>query len=80
VSHGLEGGAWLEQAHPEVAGQVIIDLELAVQTSERLGVESAERVSRGVSSHHDFSHKLRVEVVLHIRQRASERASERERG
>jgi hypothetical protein len=69
VCNRLESCPRLEQAHPEVGRQVLVDLELAMQTSMSLGVESSERVSRSVASHHDFGHQLRVEVVLEARER-----------
>jgi hypothetical protein len=82
VCNRLESCPRLEQAHPEVGRQVLVDLELAMQTSMSLGVESSERVSRSVASHHDFGHQLRVEVVLEAREREREavQSEDNERG
>jgi hypothetical protein len=64
VSNGLVGSPRLEKTDCEVGRQLLVHLELAVQTAVSLGVESTESVSRRVASHHDFSHQLRVDIVL----------------
>jgi hypothetical protein len=77
VCNGFEGSPGLEQAHPEVGSQVLVDLELAVQTAKSLGVESAECMSRRVTSHDDFSHELCVKVILHASERRQRKAKVR---
>jgi hypothetical protein len=67
VCNGFEGGPRLEQTHTEVFGQLLVDLELAVQTAMSLRVESAVRVSWSVTSHDDFSHELCVKIILDTR-------------
>jgi hypothetical protein len=78
VCNGFEGGPGLEQAHPKVLGQVLVDLELAVQAAESLGVKSAERVSRRITSHDDFRHELGVNIVLHVPERRQKGVREME--
>jgi hypothetical protein len=64
VSNSLVGSPRLEETDAEVGRQVLVHLKLAVQAAVSLGVESTESVSRSVTSHHDFSHQLRVDIVL----------------
>jgi hypothetical protein len=67
VCDAFEGRPRLEQTHMQVFGQILVDLELAVQTAMSLWVESAVRVSWSVTSHDDFSHELCVKIILDTR-------------